>query len=284
MTMPTEDREHAGCILVVGSNTMESHPVLFFKVQRAVRKGARLILIDPRESSVARFASAWLRVKPGADLAAINGLLRVILDDQLIDQEFVANNCDGYTAVAAQINEHTVEEYAEQAGLAPEDLRKAARLFASGGADKRYPIPDSWFGLFVTPGQRPTTKNSAILYASGLLHQRHAEDGVQALANLALLTGMIGKQGAGICPLADQNNTQGAADMGVLPDFLPGYGPVGDRETSGRLSHAWGVDVPTAPGHRYLEMLEAAREGRIKALVVVGANPAGGSPGNEEAS
>ena len=282
MTMPTADLEHAGCILVVGSNTMESHPVLFFKVQRAVRKGARLILIDPRESSVARFASAWLRIKPGTDLAAINGMLRVILDDQLMNHDFVTNNCEGYDEVAAQINERSVEEYAAQAGVSPDELRKAAHLYASGGADKHYPIPDSWFGLFVTPGQRPTTKNSAILYAGGLLQQRQAEAGVQALANLALLTGMIGKQGAGICPLAEQSNNQGAADVGVLPDFLPGYVPVGDRAGTARLSEAWAADVPTAPGRRYLELIESARDGKLKALVVVGANPVGAAPGNDE--
>src|SRR5262249_11562361 len=207
MTMPTADLEKSGCIMVVGSNTMETHPVLFFKVQKAVRRGARLILIDPKESTPRRFASAWLRICPGGDVAAINGMLRVILDDNLIDQAFLAANVEGYAELAAQVAEHTVDEYAEAAGVSVDELRMAAHLFASGGTDKRYPIPDSWYGMFVTPGQRPATRSSAIIYAGGLVHHLNAVDGVQALANLALVTGMIDKEGASLCPLAGHNNT-----------------------------------------------------------------------------
>jgi len=282
MTMPNADLEHAGCILIVGSNTMETHPVLFFKIQKAVRKGARLILLDPSETQVTRFASVWLRLKAGTDVAAINGMLRVILDDQLQDQQFVDANTEGFAELAAQLSEHTAEEYAATAGVDVEDLRRAAHLFASGGADQRYPIPDSWYGLFVTPGGRPTTKNSAIVYAGGLVHHPNAEDGVQALANLSLVTGMIGKQGAGICPLSDQNNSQGACDVGVLPNFWPGYVPVGDDVAGARLAQVWGTTPPTTPGRNVSEMLEAARNGSIKALVVIGANPAGSLPGGAE--
>jgi formate dehydrogenase alpha subunit len=282
MTMPNADLEHSGCILVVGSNTMETHPVLFFKIQRAVRKGARLILLDPRESRVARFASSWLRVKAGTDVAAINGMLRVILDDQLYNQAYVEANAEGFAELVAQVNEHTAEEYAAMAGVEVDELRKAAHLFASGGADKRYPIPDSWFGLFVTPGQRPTTNSSAIVYGSGLVRHANGEEGVQALVNLTLVTGMLGKQGAGICPLADQNNSQGACDVGELPDFWPGYAPVGDEAAARRLAQIWGAEPPTTRGRNFLEILEGARTGAIKALVVVGANPVGAAPGGAD--
>ncbi len=282
MTLPTADLEHAGSILVVGSNTMETHPVLFFKVQRAVRKGARLILIDPRESAVARFASAWLQIKPGTDVAALNGLLRVIFDDGLQDQAFLEANVEGVSDLIARVSERTAEEYAAAAGVSVDDLRKAAHLFASGGADKRYPIPDSWFGLFVTPGQRPTTTNSAIVYASGVVHHPYAEDAVQSLANLALVTGMVGKLGAGLVPLPDQTNSQGACDLGVLPGYWPGYAPIGDRAAAERLAQAWGVPAPTSPGRSLLEMVEAARTGELKALLVVGANVARILPGGDE--
>ncbi|HEX5418095.1 MAG TPA: molybdopterin-dependent oxidoreductase, partial [Chloroflexota bacterium] len=264
MTMPNQDLEHSGAILVVGSNTMETHPVLFFKMQRAVRKGARLILIDPRQSSMSRFASVHLRVKPGTDVAALNGLLRVILDDNLQDQAFLDANVEGFADLAAQVREHSADEYAEQAGIDVADLRMAAHLYASGGADKRYPIPDSWYGLFVTPGGRPTTAGSAIVYAGGLVQHANGAEGVQAVVNLALTTGMIGKRGAGICPLGSQNNSQGAADVGLLPDFLPGYVRVG------------------SPGKSLSEMLAAARAGAIKALVVVGADLVTGLPGRSE--
>jgi len=282
MTMPTADLEKAGCILIVGSNTMETHPVLFFKIQKAVRKGARLILVDPRENQMTRFASVWLRARAGSDLAAINGMLRVILDDQLVDQAFVDANCEGFAEFAAQVNEHSVAEYAAQAGVSVEDLVKAAHLFASGGTDKRHPIPDSWFGLFVTPGQRPGTKCSAIVYAGGLVHHPNAVDGIQALANLALATGMIGKEGSGICPLTDENNTQGACDVGVLPGYWPGYVPVGDATAASRIEQAWGVAAPTSRGRNLSEMIDAARTGAIKALIVFGANPAGSLPGGAQ--
>jgi predicted molibdopterin-dependent oxidoreductase YjgC len=282
MTMPTADLEKSGCILVVGSNTMETHPVLFFKVQKAVRRGARLILIDPKESTPRRFASTWLRVRPGGDVAAINGMLRVILDDNLVDQAFVEANVDGYAELAAQLAESTVEGYAETAGVAVDELRMAAHLFASGGTDKRYPIPDSWYGMFVTPGQRPETRSSAIIYAGGLVHHPNAVDGVQALANLALVTGMIGKEGAGLCPLAGHNNTQGACDVGVLPNYWPGYAPVGEAEAAARLGTAWGTPPPATPGKSLVEMLEAARTGALKALLVVGANPARSAPGVDD--
>jgi formate dehydrogenase alpha subunit len=282
MTMPTADLEHAGCLLIVGSNTMETQPVLFFKIQKAVRRGARLILLDPRESSVARFAGCWLQLKPGTDVAVLNGMLRIILDDQLVDQAFVDANVDGLAELTAQIKEQTVEDYAAIAGVSPDELRKAAHLFASGGADRRYPIPDSWFGLLVTPGQRPSTRSSAIVYGSGPIHHPNAEDAVQAMANLALVTGMLGKRGAGICPLADQNNSQGACDVGVLPAYWPGYAPVGDESAAARLSAAWGVAPPTTPGRSLTELIEGARTGQIKALVVVGANLATLLPGGDE--
>lgn len=282
MTMPTAELEHAGCILVVGSNTMETQPVLFFKIQKAVRKGARLILLDPRESTVARFASSWLRLKAGTDLAAINGMLRVILDDQLYDQAFLETNVEGFAALAEQVSEHTVEEYAALAGVESEEIRKAAHLFASGGSDERYPIPDSWYGLFVTPGQHPTTRSSAIVYGSGLVRHADGEKGVQALANLALLTGMIGKRGAGICPLADQNNSQGACDVGARPDLWPGYVPVGDERTARALAEVWGADPPTTPGRDYVQMLDGTRDGTIKAMIVIGANPVATAPGGTD--
>ncbi|MGH2459949.1 MAG: molybdopterin oxidoreductase family protein, partial [Chloroflexota bacterium] len=241
-----------------------------------------VILIDPRENQMTRFASVWLRASAGSDLAAINGMLRVILDDQLVDQAFVDANCEGFAELAAQVNERGVEEYAAQAGVSVEDLRKAAHLFASGGTDQRYPIPESWFGLFVTPGQRPGSKSSAIVYAGGLVHHPNAADSVQALANLSLVTGMIGKDGSGICPLTDENNTQGACDVGVLPTYWPGYAPVGEVEMATRLEQAWGIAAPTGRGRSLSEMLEAARTGAIKALVVVGANPAGSLPGGAQ--
>lgn len=282
MTMPIADLENAGCILVVGSNTMETQPVLFFKIQKAVRRGARLILLDPRETPVARFAAVWLQLKPGTDVAAINGMIRVILDEQLVDRSFVEQSCEGFSELAAQVAEHSAEGYAAQAGIPVDDLRKAAHLFATGGADPRYPIPESWFGLLVTPGQRPGSSHSAIVYAGGLVHHPNAEDGVQALANLALITGMIGKVGAGLCPLADQNNSQGASDLGVLPDFWPGYRPVGQPDVADRLRQVWGVAPPLSPGRHLGEMLEGARTGAIKALLIVGANPAGALPGGAE--
>jgi len=281
MTMPNQELEHSGAILIVGSNTMETHPVLFFKIQRAVRKGARLILIDPRQTSVSRFASSQLRIKPGTDVAALNGMLRIILDDKLQDMAFIDENVEGFADLVAQINEHSAAEYAAEAGVDLAELTKAAHLFASGGADKRYPIPDSWFGLFVTPGQRPTTTGSAIVYSGGLVQHENGAEGVQGVVNLALATGMIGKRGAGICPLGAQNNSQGAADAGVLPGYLPGYVPIG-ADDARRIGAVWGSDVPVTSGKTLSEMVDAARHGDLKAMIVVGADLVAGLPNRSD--
>lgn len=272
MTLPIADLETAGCILLVGSNTMETHPVLFFKIQRAVRKGARLILVDPKASTPKRYAQVWLRPRPGTDLALVNGMLKVILDEGLADRAFVEARTAGFEELRASLAGYSLERVSEVTGVPAEDVVAAARLFATGGTDPRHPLPASWYGLLVTPGLRPLTRSSAIVYAGGVVHHANGADVVQALANLALLTGMVGKQGAGIAPLAGHNNTQGACDVGLLPGYLPGYRRADDPAARARLGAAWGAALPEQPGLALTEMLEGIEAGRIRALYVVGAN------------
>ena len=272
MTLPIADLETSGCILLVGSNTLETHPVLFFKVQRAVRRGARLILVDPKASAPKRYASVWLRPRPGTDVALVNGMLRVILDEGLEDRAFVEARTAGLDELVASLEGYSLERVSRVTGVAAEDVVAAARLFATGGADPRHPLPPAWHGLLVTPGQRPPTRSSAIVYAGGVVHHVNGADAVQALANLALLTGMVGKPGSGVAPLAGHNNTQGACDMGLLPGYLPGYREVADPTARAALTAAWGAEPPARPGLILTEMLEGIEAGRIRALYVVGAN------------
>ncbi|HEY3111138.1 MAG TPA: molybdopterin-dependent oxidoreductase, partial [Chloroflexota bacterium] len=277
-TVAARELEHAGCILVVGSNTVEAHPVLSFWVKRAARHGGKIILVDPRATDMARLSYLHLRPRPGTDAALVNGMLRAIVDEGLVNREFVDGRTEGYDELVASLAGFDLATVEQITGVPAADVQAAARLFAKGGNDDRYPIPGSWWGAVVWPGETPTTDSSAICYASGLTQHRNGVAAIAALANLALITGQIGKRAAGIVPLAGQNNTLGLADMGGLPHLLPGYRSVDDAEARASLEAAWDVKLPTARGKSLTEMVEAIERGEIKALYVMGSNPARSIP------
>jgi formate dehydrogenase alpha subunit len=277
-TVPARDLENAGCLLVVGSSTTEAHPVLSFWLKRSVRHGGRLILVDPRATDMARLAYLHLRPRPGTDAALFNGMLRVLVDEGLADRAFVEARTEGLEELVASLAPFDLASVERITGVPAEDVQAAARIYASGGKDPRYPIPGAWHGEVVWPGQAPATDSSAICYASGVTQHAGGADTVRALANLALLTGQIGKAASGIVPLAGQNNTVGAADMGCLPRLLPGYRSVEDAEARRALGGVWGVEPPATPGKSLLEMVEAIERGEIKALYVMGSNPARSVP------
>lgn len=250
MTNPIEDIEKAKVILVTGSNTTENHPVLSSYVKRAVAyKGAKLIVVDPRRIDLARFASIWLRPNLGTDVAWINGMLHVIIEEGLYDEPFVTSRTVGLEEVKKLVKKYTPGYVEEITGIPKERLAEAARMYAEAPA-------------------------ASILYAMGITQHISGTDNVKSLANLAMLCGHVGVEGGGVNPLRGQNNVQGACDMGGLPNVYTGYQSVSDPAIRERMAKAWGVrSLPEKPGMTATGMTEAAGKGIIKALYIIGENP-----------
>jgi predicted molibdopterin-dependent oxidoreductase YjgC len=236
-------------ILVIGANPVSSAPAVGYAIKRAVKyKGAKLILIDPRQTKLSSFAHLWLRPKIGTDVALLNSLAKVIIDEGLLDEEFVTRRTDNFEALT-KVLEKCSPEYAETiTGVPSQKIRTAARLYAEAS-------------------------QAAIVYGTGITQQASGTDSVRALANLALLTGNIGRRRGGIYALQRENNGQGACDMGTLPDFLPGYQSVADILARRKFEQRWGTSLPADPGLSALEIIEQAKEGKIKGIYIVGENP-----------
>jgi formate dehydrogenase major subunit len=249
MTNSIEEIEFTDVILATGTNTTENHPVISSRIKRAVRqRGAKLIVIDPREIDLVKYATLWLRQKPGADVAVFNGLMNVIIEEGIFAKEYVENRTEGFDALKKVVEKYT-PEYAEKiSGVPAEDLKTAARLYAKAN-------------------------KASILYAMGITQHITGTDNVKSCANLAMLCGKVGIEGGGVNPLRGQNNVQGACDVGALPNVLPAYQPVANDEVRAKFEKAWNVTLPAKPGKTVMEMMEAAHKGEIKALYVMGENP-----------
>ncbi len=248
-TSPLQDIEQSEVILVIGADPTASAPGVGYAIKRAVRqKGAKLVLVDPRLTKLVSFADIWLSPKVGTDAALINGLMKAIADEGLWDKEFVAQRTDNFEALTEGLEKYTPEDAAEIAGVSAEDLVRVAWLFA-------------------------LARQASIVYGNGLTQQGNGTQSVLALVNLALLTGRIG-QGGGIYALQRENNAQGACDMGVLPDFLPGYQSIAEISARHKFEERWGVSLPAEAGATALEMIQQAKQGDIRAMYIVGENPA----------
>ena len=241
--------EQSEVIMVVGANPPASAPIVEYAIKRAVKyKGAKLILIDPRQTKLSSFAHLWLRPKIGTDVALLNSLAKVIVDEGLLDEEFVARRTDNFEALTKALERYSPEYAETTTGIPNHEIRAAARLYA-------------------------IASGATIVYGSGITQHASGTDGVKAISNLALLTGNIGRRGGGIYALQRENNGQGACDMGALPDFLPGYQSVADAQTRRKFEERWKVSLPATPGLTALEIIEQAKEGKIKGLYIVGENP-----------
>jgi formate dehydrogenase alpha subunit len=249
MTNSIEDiTTQAKSYLVIGSNTTEQHPVIGMRLRQAARKGAKLVVADPRDIRLADFAVLHLKHKPGSDIALLNGIMHVLIDEDLYDKEFVANRTEGFEELKAAVQKYT-PEYAEEITDVPaDDIRKAARILAAN-----------------RPG--------ALLYAMGITQHTTGHQNVLSTANLQMLLGNMGVAGGGVNPLRGQNNVQGACDMACLPNFYPGYQKIVDEATQTKFSEAWGSTGSTKVGLTVVEMLNAAEDGDIKAMFILGENP-----------
>lgn len=250
MTNTIADVEEADVILVTGSNTTENHPVISSFLKRAVSfKGSKLILVDPRRIKLAEFADKWLRPNPGTDVAWINGLIHVILKEDLYDKDFVENRTQGFEALQEMVEKFTPDHVSEITGIPAAQIIEAARLYA--GADK-----------------------AAILYCMGITQHVSGTDNVKSLANLAMICGNLGRPGTGVNPLRGQNNVQGACDMGGLPNVFTAYQKVTDQDIISKMEKSWNVsELSNKAGLPVTEMIPKAHSGEIKALYIIGENP-----------
>ncbi len=249
MTNTIADIETADVILITGSNTTENHPVLSAGVKRAVtRWGAKLIVVDPRRVKITEFAQHYLRPNLGTDVAWINGMMHVIIKEDLYDKDFVQRRTDGFQELKVVVEKFTPEMVEATTGIPAKDIEAAARLYAAA-------------------------KAGSILYCMGITQHTTGTDNVKSLANLAMLCGHMGKEGGGVNPLRGQNNVQGACDMGGLPDVFTGYQKVADPAARDKMAGAWGATLPDRPGLKATEMIPKAYEGELKALYVIGENP-----------
>ena len=262
MTNPIRDIRDADCILITGSNTAESHPVISYEVVRAVKKGAQLIIIDPRRVPLVDHATLFLQPTPGTDSWIFLALAHVILREGWADTAFIETRTEGFHAFAQSVEPYTPEVAALASGVSAEHIERAARYYALGERAN---------GALTSAGMRG---RSTILYAMGITQRHNGTELVLTLANLAMLCGQIGQPSTGVNPLRGQSNVQGACDMGALPNVLPGYQPVSDATARQGMAQAWGgADLPATPGLTVVEMMHAAVEGTIRAMYIMGENP-----------
>ncbi len=253
--------DKADVVLVIGANPTDAHPVFASRLKKRLRTGGRLIVIDPRRIDLVRSphvqAERHLALKPGVNVAVLNALAHVVVTEGLIDKAFVAARCEtaSFEQWARFVAEprHAPEAVAEASGVDPEDMRQAARLYATGGA-------------------------AAIYYGLGVTEHAQGSTAVMAIANLAMATGNIGREGVGVNPLRGQNNVQGACDMGSFPHEFSGYRHVSDASTRAIFERLWGVELSNAPGLRIPNMMDEAIEGAFKGLYLQGEDIAQSDP------
>ena len=252
--------ERAAAMLIIGSNTTEQHPVFGAMIRQAVlQRGMPLVVADPRRIDITNFARLHLRQRPGTDTALINGLMHVILDRGWHDRQFIAARCEGFDELATSLSDYTPQHVAQISGVRERDLIAAAEVLARH-------------------------KPMAVVWAMGITQHTSGVGNVLSLANLQMLLGNLGVPGGGVNPLRGQNNVQGACDMGALPNVFSGYQPVNDAAIAASFASAWALaetsgreieqSFRAVPGLTVTEMIAAAGKGQIRALFILGENPA----------
>ncbi len=236
------------CFFIIGSNTSENHPLIATRILKGQKRGAKIIVADPRQKQIGEWADLYLEFHPGTDVALFNGLMNVIISEGLADEKFISERTEGYEELRALVAEYTPEKVEDITGVSVHKIRAAARLYA-------------------------TSKPAAIIYSMGITQHTTGVDNVKSTANLAMLCGNMGVPGGGVNPLRGQNNVQGACDMGALPNVYPGYQAVTSEDVQKKFKDAWGSAAPLTAGLTVTEMVHQAGEGKIRALMVVGENP-----------
>ncbi|MCR4807120.1 MAG: formate dehydrogenase subunit alpha [Lachnospiraceae bacterium] len=254
MTNPIHDITHdVDCILLVGSNPEEAHPVVGMQIREAVKKGTRLIVVDPREIGLAKKADIHLKLRPGTNVAFANGMMHVMIEEDLVDHDYINENTEGFEDLKKLVASYTPEKVGKICHIDPDRLREAARMYAR--ADK-----------------------APIIYCLGVTEHSTGTEGVMCMSDMAALCGKIGRSGCGVNPLRGQNNVQGACDMGALPTDYPGYQKVDNDEVREKFEKAWNIKLDPKPGLKATDVFPAAIEGKIKGLYIFGEDPVVSDP------
>lgn len=240
--------EEPEVMLIVGSNATEAHPVVGAQIRKAVQRGCKLIVVDPRDITLAEDAEIHLKIRPGTNVAFSNGMMHIIIKEGLADEAYIKERTEGYEEIKKIVEEYTPERVAEICRIDAEDLKKAALMYAKA-------------------------EKAPIIYCLGVTEHSTGTEGVMSLSNIAMLVGKIGKPGCGVNPLRGQNNVQGACDMGCLPNNFPGYQKVANPDVISKFEKAWGVELNKNEGLMATQVLPAAIEGKIKGLYIFGEDP-----------
>nr|PZN04096.1 MAG: formate dehydrogenase subunit alpha [Pseudomonadota bacterium] len=250
---PVRDVEKAEVIIVIGANPTVNHPVAATWIKNAAKRGAKLIVADPRRTDLARHATYVLQFNPSTDVALLNAMLNVIVTEGLVNEEFIKTRTLNYEAIKENVQKFTPEAMAPICGIPADTIREVARLYA-------------------------TSKASMILWGMGVSQHTHGTDNVRCLIALAMITGQIGRPGTGLHPLRGQNNVQGASDSGLIPMVYPDYQRVDNPEAKTRFEKLWGMELDPKPGLTVVEVINAACDGKIKGMYIMGENPAMSDP------
>ncbi|QSO50652.1 molybdopterin-dependent oxidoreductase [Alicyclobacillus curvatus] len=248
-TASYDDFENTDCIIAWGSNAQEAHPVIWNHMRRGVKNGAKLVVIDPRKLPMAKSATYHLAVKSATDIALANAMANVIIREQLYNLEFVQRVTVWFDEYRQQVDKYSPEYAEEITGIPAQTIREVARLYA-------------------------TSARAIIAWTLGVTEHHNGADNVHAIINLALLTGHVGRPGCGLMPLRGQNNVQGGADMGALPNKLPGFFDVTDELAREMFEQAWNCIIPPKNGLHLAGMFDAAHMGLMRSVYIIGENPA----------
>ncbi len=248
MTNSISELGDAAAILAIGTNTTAAHPIIALQVKKAAKNGAKLIVANPKEIELCRFADIFLQHKPGTDVPLLMGMARVIVDEGLQDEAFIKERCEDYAAFEESLANFDLDTVEDITGVPQDKIAEAARIYAT---------------------QNP----ASIIYCMGITQHAHGTDNVMGTSNLALLTGNLGKPSSGVNPLRGQNNVQGACDMGCLPNVYPGYQNVTLPDAKTNAESAWGVELNPELGLTHTEIFDGCYNGTIKSLYLIGENP-----------
>jgi len=248
MTNSINEIPNTKAMFVIGSNPTEAHPVIGTKMKQALANGSKLIVVDPRSTDIAEHADVWLRLRSGTDIALINGLMNIILANGWEDKAFIEERTEGFEKVREIVKKYTPEVVSQITGVPVEQLEEAARIYA-------------------------TAECAEIFYTLGITEHVCGTDNVMSCANLAMLTGNLGRESTGVNPMRGQNNVQGACDMGALPNVYPGYQQVANPETRAKFEAAWGVPLSPTNGFMIPDMFAAAASRDLRALYILGEDP-----------
>ena len=249
MTNSINEIADATAIFAIGTNTTWAHPIIGLRVKKAVRKGATLIVANPKRIDLVKYADIFLQLKPGTDVALLLGMMKVIVDEGLCDDDYIARRTENFDVFKKSLDDFSLDQAAEITGVDAKLIAKAARVYAKA-------------------------EPASILYTMGITQHTHGTDNVMAIADLAMLTGNVGKYAAGVNPLRGQNNVQGACDMGALPNVFTGYQKVDIPELNEKFQKAWGTTkLSNRPGLTHTEIVDQALEGKVKAIYILGENP-----------